>query len=368
VTVTAPAGEPPGGEREPEPAQIAAARGMAPRELKRRLSGDLDAIILKAMRKDPRGRYASAEEMAADVERHLRGIPVRARNYSPAYRAAHWTGRHAPAAALAAVLLAGGAGIVYWRATRPPSRGILGGAPPANREAARLYTAGVEKLRDFDTTAAQDLFEQSLRADPNHALTHAMLALTFRSLGESGRARTAAARAVELSKNLPREDQLYAEGLSAEATSDWSRALEVYSALHAVFPDIEYGLRLASAQIRSGRPDQGIATLERIRNQSSAADPRIDVELAEAASMTGDAERQLRAASRAAQAGAERRSNILVARARLLEGTALAALKQPARAIRALEEARRIYAGARHFRGIALADEALEKTRPAAGR
>jgi Tol biopolymer transport system component/serine/threonine protein kinase len=62
--------------------------------LKRRLRGDLDAIVLTAMNKEPARRFPTAAEMAADVRRHLAGQPVVARGTSRAYRMRRWTGRH----------------------------------------------------------------------------------------------------------------------------------------------------------------------------------------------------------------------------------------------------------------------------------
>jgi eukaryotic-like serine/threonine-protein kinase len=53
------------------------------------LRGDLDRIVLMALRKDAARRYASAEALADDVEAHLQGRPVRARDDSLAYRS--WT-------------------------------------------------------------------------------------------------------------------------------------------------------------------------------------------------------------------------------------------------------------------------------------
>jgi serine/threonine-protein kinase len=54
--------------------------------LRRRIEGDLDAIILKALRKEPERRYASVAELSADVGRHLDGLPVLARPDSVGYR------------------------------------------------------------------------------------------------------------------------------------------------------------------------------------------------------------------------------------------------------------------------------------------
>lgn len=62
--------------------------------LRRRLSGDLDVIVLKALRKEPGRRYASVEQFAEDVRRHLEGLPVTARRDSWSYRAGKFAIRH----------------------------------------------------------------------------------------------------------------------------------------------------------------------------------------------------------------------------------------------------------------------------------
>src|SRR5690606_13801663 len=60
-------------------AEAAARRSIAPERLSRRLRGDLDAIVLRALRKEPALRYATADQLADDVRRHLVGQPVTAR-------------------------------------------------------------------------------------------------------------------------------------------------------------------------------------------------------------------------------------------------------------------------------------------------
>src|SRR5262249_51358545 len=75
------------------------------------LSGDLDAIVLKAMRKEPERRYASAAALSEDIERYLTGRPVEARRGSASYRARKVVRRHrvgALATALVFVALVGG--------------------------------------------------------------------------------------------------------------------------------------------------------------------------------------------------------------------------------------------------------------------
>jgi len=74
------------------------------------LRGDLDNVVLMALRKEPDRRYASVEQFAEDVRRHLEGRPVAARKDTLSYRAGKFIGRHKAgvvAAAVAALLLAG---------------------------------------------------------------------------------------------------------------------------------------------------------------------------------------------------------------------------------------------------------------------
>lgn len=70
-------------------------------KLKRALAGDIDAIVLKALSKEPERRYASAEQFAGDIERHLKGQPVRARKPSLGYRATRFVRRYRVAVGIA---------------------------------------------------------------------------------------------------------------------------------------------------------------------------------------------------------------------------------------------------------------------------
>jgi tetratricopeptide (TPR) repeat protein len=73
---------------------------------RRQLAGDLDNIVLMAMRKEPERRYASVDELAADLRRYLEGRPVRARKDSLRYRAAKFVRRNRLSLAAGAVVLA----------------------------------------------------------------------------------------------------------------------------------------------------------------------------------------------------------------------------------------------------------------------
>ena len=76
------------------PEFVSAARDTKPDKLRRRLSGDLDKIVLMALRKDPRRRYSSVEQFSDDVRRHHEGLPVRAREDTLAYRGSRLVKRH----------------------------------------------------------------------------------------------------------------------------------------------------------------------------------------------------------------------------------------------------------------------------------
>ena len=84
----------------------------------RQLKGDLDAIVLTAMHKDPAQRYASAAELGADVRRRIAGEPVIARRASSAYRVRRWARRHRVMLSSAIVGSLAGAGLILAVAMR----------------------------------------------------------------------------------------------------------------------------------------------------------------------------------------------------------------------------------------------------------
>ena len=86
--------------------ELAAQRGVTPARLQRQLSGDLDNIVAMAMRKEPERRYSSVEQLAADVDRHLRGLPVLARSDSWTYRTSKFARRHGVVVGFSAAFIA----------------------------------------------------------------------------------------------------------------------------------------------------------------------------------------------------------------------------------------------------------------------
>jgi len=98
---------------------LAIEKPNSPAIANRELHGDLEAIILKAMRKEPGERYASAEELSEDLGRYLAGQPVSARHPSFRYLAGKYIARHRSRAAILAagvVVLLAGSGAIAWEA------------------------------------------------------------------------------------------------------------------------------------------------------------------------------------------------------------------------------------------------------------
>jgi non-specific serine/threonine protein kinase/serine/threonine-protein kinase len=116
-----PKGEGHGTER---PSAAAALAGAAPEDesaeqSRRRLRGDLDNIVLMALRREPARRYASAAEFSEDVRRHLEGLPVHARKDTFKYRASKFVRRNKTAVAAGALVLLtliGGVVATSWQA------------------------------------------------------------------------------------------------------------------------------------------------------------------------------------------------------------------------------------------------------------
>jgi len=99
--------------------EIAHARCVSPRALAARLAGDLDAMVLKALRREPQHRYIGAGAIAEDLNRFLEKRPVAARPDGRRYRAGKFVRRHRVGIAVAVSLelsLLGGLAATAWQA------------------------------------------------------------------------------------------------------------------------------------------------------------------------------------------------------------------------------------------------------------
>ncbi|MCI0490048.1 MAG: serine/threonine-protein kinase [Blastocatellia bacterium] len=127
-------------------------RACTTEKLRRQLSGDLDRIVLMAMRKEAERRYSSVEQFSEDIRRHLEGLPVIARGDRLSYRAQKFVERHrAGVIATAAVILLIAALIGFYTARLA-----------SERDRAQLEATKAEKVSEFLT----GLFEV---ADPGQS-------------------------------------------------------------------------------------------------------------------------------------------------------------------------------------------------------
>jgi WD40 repeat protein/serine/threonine protein kinase len=102
-----------------KPEAVSRTREGRPERLRARLRGDLDKIVLKALRKEARGRYLSAEQLSEDIRRHLAGEAVVAQKTTLVYRARKFVRRHRLGLAVASVFvltLIGGMLAAAWQA------------------------------------------------------------------------------------------------------------------------------------------------------------------------------------------------------------------------------------------------------------
>ncbi|MDT0630934.1 tetratricopeptide repeat protein [Rubrivirga sp. S365] len=132
----------------PEGAPARAAPPGAPERLARRLAGDLDQIVLKALRKEPERRYDGAAALAADVARHRSGLPVEARPATVRYRAGSFVRRHrlgVGGAAAGVLVLAAGLALAVWQ-------GRVATAERDRAERAAAFMVGL--LGEFDPNQA----------------------------------------------------------------------------------------------------------------------------------------------------------------------------------------------------------------------
>jgi serine/threonine protein kinase/tetratricopeptide (TPR) repeat protein len=137
-------------------------RTINPDKLRRRLRGDLDNIVLMAMRKEPERRYSSVEQFSSDIERHLDGLPVIARRATFSYRAGKFLSRHKPSVVAALLILAL----------------LVGGLVAINRQRQRAE----RRFNDVRRLANSFMFEIHDRIEPLAGSTPARELLVTRAL------------------------------------------------------------------------------------------------------------------------------------------------------------------------------------------
>jgi len=155
------------GDGEPDSGALALTREGMPEKLRRRLLGDLDAIILQALEKSPSRRYASAERLAEDIQRHLNGLPVSAQQDTLAYRFSKFVARHraavAATTAFTLALIVATITSIYYAEVAKKEQGIAERRFQDVRELARFVLFDFDDaIRAGETPARQMLVTKAL--------------------------------------------------------------------------------------------------------------------------------------------------------------------------------------------------------------
>ena len=262
---------------------VAPPSAVAGAPLARRLRGDLDRIVLMALRKEPERRYASAGQLAEDVERFLDGRPVRAQRDTLGYRTRKFVARNrlgvAAGLALAAVLVAStvAATVQSRRVERERDRAERA------RESAEAVVGVLTDLFERsnpvlvpggDTVRVAALLETGERKVDALAGEPALQARMWRVLGNLHAARGRYARAKELLERSHARQRALAGDSSggpavpaddAEAARTWielARVVNRHEGPAAARPMFERGIARLRAALGEDAPDVTAAMLE----------------------------------------------------------------------------------------------------------
>jgi serine/threonine protein kinase len=168
-------------------------RPIARKRLKKKLSGDLDIIILKALRKEPQKRYLSVEQFSEDVRRYLEGRPVTARIDTPGYRLRKFIRRNVAgvSAAIALVGILLGSTIFFAYREKQDRRRFEESTVALERRLLRanLEIGGAERVRD-----AYNLASTIWHAHPEQLESQRDLAQAALSMGDAATDRNTAAK------------------------------------------------------------------------------------------------------------------------------------------------------------------------------
>lgn len=257
-------------------------------------------------------------------------------------------------------------------ALSPAQASELRATIPASPVAARAYADGLRALAAGDPVAARKALEQAIAVEPDFPLAYVSLVQAWMGLGDEIHARAAAQKALSNSAGLARPQQLLIDGLYREAGHEWDRAVKDYRALFTFYPDdLQYGLLLARAQVKAGKPRDALATVALLRKLPVPVgnDPRVDLAEVDAADTLGDYRRAGVAAARAAATARDRGAYLLQARALSAEGRSENLRGHYAKALEHLGEARRLFVkvgGA--LRGLGVVLERIGNVYGAQGR
>ncbi len=235
-------------EQEPErPSTVYAEHPNSRTQNPKSLRGDLDNIVLMAMRKEPARRYASVGQFSEDIRRHLTGLPVIARKDTVTYRASKFVNRHRIGVAAAAlVLLSLVGGIVATlievqtarreRAKAEAISGFLQKTLHASDPALNL--SGQPTVKDILDDASKRLATEELSDQPEvRAELQRIIGTSYLSLGQYDLAQQNLMAALQTQTRISGEDGVetlktgvFVASLWAGAKGDYAKANKFYLA------------------------------------------------------------------------------------------------------------------------------------------
>ena len=204
---------------------------IAPARLRKLLRGDLDNILLKALHPEPALRYATANSLGDDIERHMRRQPVAAHPPSRLYRARKFVQRHRGGVTLTIVFLLGilsALGLALWQSQVAREQARLAHSQAQRANATRdfmvdlLKTASADLPKDQRPTPEALVSEaaKSARQDPDlDASVRAQLLLTLGEIARSNGDYTHAESLIDEAIQRQRDLQL------ATSSPEWIGAL-----------------------------------------------------------------------------------------------------------------------------------------------
>jgi tetratricopeptide (TPR) repeat protein len=152
----------------------AQARATTPRRLAQALAGDLDTIVLKALKKDPAERYATADALRQDLQHFLAGEPVLARPDSAVYRLRKLVGRHkltVGAGLAAGLLVLAAAALSVWQAQVARTQALVAQRETQRAQAVQGFLLDIFRANTLDQpdpvrarmTTARELLDAGAR-------------------------------------------------------------------------------------------------------------------------------------------------------------------------------------------------------------
>ncbi len=150
------------------------------------LKGDLDNIVLMALRKEPARRYSSAGQFSEDVRRHLEGLPVSARRDTVGYRASKFVARHrlaVAATALVAFAIVGSLLIALWEARQARAQRDV--AREINTFLQDMLGAAAPDAKGVNVKVVDILSDASIRARTESASQPQVMADILMTLGRT---------------------------------------------------------------------------------------------------------------------------------------------------------------------------------------